>query len=736
MGEWATAWVVCFALLLGIGLSGRVGKQARARLLWVTLCVCAFVVVRAVLSAWLDDDAAVTFRYAQNVAAGKGLVFNPGERVIGKTSPLWAIVLAPPAAVGLDLPTTAIQLGLLSLVGVLFVTFKLSQTMRSAHSTTHGCLAMLLLACSTRLPSYAVSGLATVPAMLLSLTCLYLAQSRPVRAGCAGIGAMLLEPGCLVFYLAAALDMLTRGQKQKLRRLLLPLLVLGVPVFVAFWFYYGQPVPTHFLARGYDVSHLERGVVALVLTFLAHGLWLGVPVALVGLYSIRHRPLGRMFIYAVPLYLGCIAWIGGNGREGHLTIVILPVASLLVEQGLLVLWEQRKWLGLLLALPAASVVAMPQNLLGPSGSLFGQTDTPRFDRNSDRQLKASNRCESLASSLGTAFVAASPKTTVATDCAGPVAYRTWLSVLDLSGDLDKHIARHRFELDSRPVTKREGHAAYLLARAVDLSEVPVWPDRYAHLTQVLVAGSHLHWGIQREVVAAAVRAAPRSHVASVSDYIASRSLDPGTPDGACDLWFLDLFYFSHGRASERAQLVSRLSETGNVRAFHTVSDDQTPPGWLVVDELRLERHERLDWIQTGPGFAFWPRLGTASEQFDVSVNDKWLINSFRISDRRDSVGRLQSPTFQILGDTITMRIGGAYDPERLFVGLLLDGQVVMRAAACGSNIMRRHVWDVAGLRGRTARLLFVDELGEDRNDLIVTDVQQWRRVPTSRQEGP
>jgi hypothetical protein len=547
---------------------------------------------------------------------------------------------------------------------------------------------------------------------------------------------MLLEPVCFVFYIATALDMLTRGQKQKLRRLLLPLLVLGLPAFVAFWLYYGQPVPNHFLSRSYGVSHLERGVVALILTCLAHGIWLCIPVALFGLYAVRHRPLGGMLLFVVPLYLACVAWIGADGREGHLTIVILPILSLLVEQGLLVLWEQRMWVGLLLALPAASLVAVPQNLLGPTRSLFGQVDAPRFDRNSGRQLKASKRCESLASSLAMAFAGGGSGATVATDCAGPVAYRTGLSVLDLSGDLDKHIARHRFELDFRPIVKREGHAAYLLARSVDLSEVPVWPDRYAHLTQVMVAGNNLHWGIQREVVAAAVRAAPRSRVASVSDYIASHQLDPSSSDGACDLWFLDRFYFSQGRVSERTQLVSRLSEPGNARAFHAVSDDQSPPGWLVVDELRLERHEPMDWIQTGPAFASWPRLGTASEQFDVSVNDEWLINSFRISGRRDSVGRLQSPKFQIVGDTITMKIGGAHNPERIFVGLLVDGQVVMRATACGSNILRRHVWDVAGLRGSTARLLFVDELGEDRNDLIVTDIRQWRRASPIQQERP
>jgi len=39
--------------------------------------------------ATANEDAYITFRYAANWAAGLGPVFNPGERVLGFTSPLW-----------------------------------------------------------------------------------------------------------------------------------------------------------------------------------------------------------------------------------------------------------------------------------------------------------------------------------------------------------------------------------------------------------------------------------------------------------------------------------------------------------------------------------------------------------------------------------------------------------------------------------------------------------------------
>src|SRR5207244_712557 len=43
---------------------------------------------------WLDDDQMVSMRYARNLAEGRGLDWNDGERVEGYTSLGWTLVLA------------------------------------------------------------------------------------------------------------------------------------------------------------------------------------------------------------------------------------------------------------------------------------------------------------------------------------------------------------------------------------------------------------------------------------------------------------------------------------------------------------------------------------------------------------------------------------------------------------------------------------------------------------------
>ena len=55
------------------------------RRLFVTCASVAVIagVAFACMRAWLCDDAFISFRYADNLVAGDGLVFNAGERVEG-----------------------------------------------------------------------------------------------------------------------------------------------------------------------------------------------------------------------------------------------------------------------------------------------------------------------------------------------------------------------------------------------------------------------------------------------------------------------------------------------------------------------------------------------------------------------------------------------------------------------------------------------------------------------------
>lgn len=76
------------------------------------LAVSGFVLV-VLRRGWMCDDAFITMRAVDNLIHGRGFVYNAGERVLGFTNPLWALLLALPYAVFRDAFLTPVVAGVL-----------------------------------------------------------------------------------------------------------------------------------------------------------------------------------------------------------------------------------------------------------------------------------------------------------------------------------------------------------------------------------------------------------------------------------------------------------------------------------------------------------------------------------------------------------------------------------------------------------------------------------------------
>jgi len=89
--------------------------MAQARRRWhLWLAGALFFCTAFGLSHWVDtrweqaDDAYITYQYARRLAAGEGFTFSPGAPpVYGTTTPLWTLILAAFARLGLPPPLTA-----------------------------------------------------------------------------------------------------------------------------------------------------------------------------------------------------------------------------------------------------------------------------------------------------------------------------------------------------------------------------------------------------------------------------------------------------------------------------------------------------------------------------------------------------------------------------------------------------------------------------------------------------
>ncbi len=190
------SWLTALALA-GVLLAALAARPLAARL---GLAALALLITAAALiwPAWLSDDAFISFRYAQNLVQGHGLVYNPGERVEGYTNFLWTIMAAAVLRLGGDLVlwshATGVLIGLLIATGTYVVARRLIDT-------AWALVAALIVATSQSLLLYTArgSGLETGLFTLLVLAgggC-YLAALRAAPAP----GAF--GPAGLLFALAA-----------------------------------------------------------------------------------------------------------------------------------------------------------------------------------------------------------------------------------------------------------------------------------------------------------------------------------------------------------------------------------------------------------------------------------------------------------------------------------------------------------------------------------------------------
>ena len=72
-------------------------SQQKLSKILITICTLSVYIVFLVLNLMRDDivdDAFITYRHVRNFVSGHGLVYNPGEAVLGTTSPGYALLLS------------------------------------------------------------------------------------------------------------------------------------------------------------------------------------------------------------------------------------------------------------------------------------------------------------------------------------------------------------------------------------------------------------------------------------------------------------------------------------------------------------------------------------------------------------------------------------------------------------------------------------------------------------------
>lgn len=139
-----------------------------------------------------------------------------------------------------------------------------------------------------------------------------------------------------------------------------------------------------------------------------------------------------------------------------------------------------------------------------------------------------------------------------------------------------------------------------------------------------------------------------------------------------------------------------------------------------------------DWKAAGSAFGDRPPRRQDNEYnapLEGFVGER-LVNSHRNGPANDNnagtrdaqVGRLTSPEFTINHGAIRFLIGGGAHPGRTCLNLEIDGKVVRTATGHNSGTLRQEHWNVADLRGRTARLVVLDDVRDGWGHILVDQI--------------
>ncbi len=432
--------------------------------------------------AWGSDDAYISYRYAQNLAAGHGLVFNPGDRVEGYSNFLYTVLIAPFTRIDPDFvypASVTINIIFFLITLVIFLVYVRSNTEeRTAR------VALLALCLSPLMWVWPASGMETSAVLLVQLALVITADlavrnssGRFMILYCclAGLSILLRVDGFIFPLLASLVFLSARKYRDFFLAVAFTILMTGLTI-AARYMYYGDFLPNTYYVKvsGTLLQRLEAAWDQMKDLFRNDAFYIFlIPLVLGwgkilsglktrGISSTQRTPEMNIPTGIIPIIaLGLLAYwfyIGGDVFYERFLLVLIPLAVIHLVRNL-----PSKWvIPLLICFIALQSVPLAKD------QRF-EYRSPKYDRWVE---------------LGKHLALEHPQATLAIDAAGKVPFYSQLHTIDMLGLNDAHIAR-------QPSTYFQvGHNKfdpdYIFAQEPDL--IAAWGT----------PGLDLAWGITRQ----------------------------------------------------------------------------------------------------------------------------------------------------------------------------------------------------------------------------------------------
>ena len=226
----------------------------RARIAGVILLVAIALIARLLPGPRTIDDAYITFRYARNLLGGEGFLYNPGEHVMGTTTPLYTLLLSGAAVFfggeQANFPMIALVVNALADALTCLLLWQIGKRLGSE---TAGVAAGVIWAVAPFSVTFAIGGLETsVYILLMTGTVYFYLRKNEILTGLAAAGVFLTRMDGLILLGPLGLFWLIRALQKKERLSWRVILAAGLPL--ALWLvfagvYFGSPIPQSIQAK-------------------------------------------------------------------------------------------------------------------------------------------------------------------------------------------------------------------------------------------------------------------------------------------------------------------------------------------------------------------------------------------------------------------------------------------------------------------------------------------------------
>jgi len=438
------------------------------------------------LLAWsnrfIQDDAFISFRYADNFIHGKGLVWNEGERVEGYTNFLWTLIISVPIFLNLDPTRFSFAIGILLFALSLYFTYRLAATLLQSNHLA--LLTVIFLGTNHTFSSYATGGMETQLQTCLFVACMFLlsdsvASRRWSRMRLCLLSvllglAVLTRPDSVLLVSVALPVMLfhirrAEGERQKS---LLSVCVLGpLVVLVGGWLFwklrlYGSVLPNTFYVKVASLNSLKRGMFYVYLFFQSYWLMLFPFLFLIFSRRLFHEKNRQWIVLSmlVALWLLYVVFVGGDFMEFRFIVPILPFIFMHIAWLIFVPLRRLKLQIVLVVLVLAGALHHALTFTNPSLRYYDIESTRGL---SDLLTQESTDWIGIGKVLGESFNH-DANVSIATTAAGAIPYYSRMKAIDILGLNDKWVARHGEIVAAKPGHQRRAPLSYLIERKVNL----------------------------------------------------------------------------------------------------------------------------------------------------------------------------------------------------------------------------------------------------------------------------